>query len=100
MQENNSEVDRCEAGVAPVSCKILAYLAEHPDAQDSLEGITHWWILEQKIKQRLAEVRAAVVELLEKKLIVERKAANGTSYYRINRRKFRLISSLLKKKTC
>jgi len=29
--------------------EILAYLADHPDAQDTLAGIFEWWLLERKI---------------------------------------------------
>jgi len=29
---------------------ILAYLADHPQAMDSVEGITGWWLMRQQIR--------------------------------------------------
>jgi hypothetical protein len=29
---------------------ILGYLAEHPRASDTLEGIAEWWIMRQQIR--------------------------------------------------
>ena len=63
----------------------MAYLARHPDAQDTIEGIAEWWLLEQRIVRAIAEVKAALAELVAKNLIVERKDKTGRSYYRLNK---------------
>lgn len=85
-------------GKSQVAYKILAYLTEHPKAQDTLEGIVEWWLLEQKIKRRIAEVKKALAELVTKGLVVERKGKDSRSYYRINRLKYREISDYLKRR--
>jgi len=36
-----------------ISLKILAYLLNNPNAQDTLEGISEWWLLDQDIKNEL-----------------------------------------------
>jgi hypothetical protein len=75
---------------------ILAYLTERQDAQDTLEGIAEWWLLEQKISSRTAEVREALSELVASELIVERKTGDAQTYYRLNRRKVDAIAVALK----
>ncbi|MFZ0312677.1 MAG: hypothetical protein WAL85_08230 [Candidatus Korobacteraceae bacterium] len=47
-----------------VALSILAYLVEHPDAKDSLEGIGVWWI-EDSAKCSQPELRGAVEALVE-----------------------------------
>jgi len=75
--------------------EILAYLFENPDAQDTLEGIMEWWLLEQKIKRQTAKVKEALAELVAKGLVVERQGKDARTHYRINRRKLREIRALL-----
>lgn len=33
--------------------EILAYLSEHPDAEDTLAGIAEWWLLKQKVRHKM-----------------------------------------------
>lgn len=49
--------DQREREIADAVC---AYLAEHPGAMDTLEGIADWWLTRQRIR--------ADVELLERVL--------------------------------
>ena len=65
--------------------QILDYLTAHPKAQDTIEGITQWWLLEQDIKRSMAHVRAALVELIARKLVVEDNGPDGRVRYRVNR---------------
>jgi hypothetical protein len=81
--------------LSTIAQEILAYLAEHPLAQDTLEGIMHWWLLEQQIKHSTLEVQAALGELAAQGWVVERKGKDGGVHYRINRRKVREIRTLL-----
>jgi hypothetical protein len=68
-----------------VAQQILAYLTAHPKAQDTIEGITQWWLLEQDIKRSMAHVRAALVELIARKLVVEETGPDGRVRYRVDR---------------
>lgn len=45
-----------------LAAELLAYLRDHPEAGDTADGITQWWIH----RQRLAVVRAAVEAALER----------------------------------
>lgn len=90
--------DESSIGKSQIAYKILAYLAEHPEAQDTLEGIVEWWLLEQQIKHQTAKVKKVLTELVAEGLILERKGDLRT-YYRINRRKYKKIRALLKQNT-
>ena len=80
-----------------VKYQILAYLAENPDAGDTMEGIVEWWLLAQTIKRETEKVKDALDELVARGLITERKGRRSSpTYYRINRRKYKKIQALLK----
>jgi hypothetical protein len=71
----------------PIPDQILAYLIEHPRAQDTLEGITEWWLLEQRIRYAVAEVDGVLHDLVANDLLVARQGADGRIYYALNRAK-------------
>ncbi len=75
---------------------ILAYLIDNPDAQDTLEGIIQWWLLEQKIKYQTKMVKEALEELVANGLILERKTENSNTSYRINKEEIERIKEILK----
>jgi hypothetical protein len=80
---------------SPIFYEILAYLAEHPEAQDSVEGIVEWWVLEQRIKRAKAPVKAALTQLVAEELVIPREDAAGCTTYRVNRSKLRDIRRIL-----
>ncbi|MBV8901861.1 MAG: hypothetical protein JOY92_17305 [Verrucomicrobia bacterium] len=75
----------------PLADEVLAYLVEHPQAQDTLEGIAEWWLLEQRIRDAVADVEAALSELVTKGFLVARQCADGQTYYGLNRDKEREV---------
>lgn len=76
--------------------EILAYLAENPLAQDTVEGVVEWWLLDRRIKDHTAEVKEALHDLVSRGLVLERRGKDARSYYRVNRRKLREISKIIK----
>jgi hypothetical protein len=80
---------------SPIFYEILAYLVEHPEAQDTMEGIVEWWLLEQRIKRQTSRVKATLTELIALGLVLERKGRDRRVHYRINRRKAAEIRRLL-----
>lgn len=78
--------------------EILAYLIDHPNARDTLEGIVEWWLLEQQIKFQTARVKDALSDLVARGLILEKKGSNSQIHYRINQEKYKEIQELFKQK--
>ena len=87
----------CTTDKSQIARQVLSYLTEHVGAQDTFEGIVEWWLLEQRIKQRAAEVREVLDDLAGRKLIVERTGRDERTRYRINPRKVKAIRALLEK---
>ena len=83
---------------SPIFYEILAYLADHPEAQDTVEGIVEWWLLEQRVKQATAQVQTALTQLVTEKLVVIREGQTGRVSYRVNRSKLRNIRRMLKER--
>jgi len=54
-----------------VAQSILGYLAEHPQAMDTVEGIAQWWIMRQQIRVNVTTLMRVVEELAEKGLLEE-----------------------------
>ena len=77
---------RTKEPLADIAREILAYLSAHPGAQDTIEGIIEWWLLEQDIKRSMPQVQAALAELITRGLIVEHHGTDGRVRYRLDRR--------------
>lgn len=78
---------------------ILSYLAEHPNAQDTFEGILNWWLLDQEIKRHASIVKKALTELVTKGFIVERHGRDSVTHYRMNKQRHWEIKELSKQKS-
>jgi hypothetical protein len=78
--------------------EILLYLIDHPKAQDTLEGIVEWWLLERQIKFQTARVKEALSQLVAKGFILEKKGPDARIQYRIRQSKYKEIQALFKQK--
>jgi hypothetical protein len=78
-----------------ISYDILAYLAEHPDAQDTAEGIAGWWLPERPAGPNAAHVKEALAELVALELVLARTNENARTYYKVNRGKLGEIAAVL-----
>jgi hypothetical protein len=76
--------DSLEPG--PVAAQILAYLSAHPDAQDTVEGIAEWWLLEQRISDTTTAVREALAELVARGMASQHIGRDGRILYAGSRR--------------
>lgn len=85
-----------ESARNPVAQDILTYLLAHSEAEDTIEGIVDWWLLEEKIKHRTKEVQAVLDELVAQTLITTRESKDSRIRYGINKGKMDEIRELLK----
>ncbi len=44
---------------------IMRYLAEHPKASDTLDGIAEWWIMRQQVQVEFSALKKVLSELTE-----------------------------------
>ena len=78
--------------------EILAYLVDHPNARDTLEGIVEWWLLERQIKFQTARVKEALSDLVTRGLILEKKGSNSQIHYRVKQSAYEEIQEFFKRK--
>lgn len=87
----------CTTEESEIARDVLGYLVDNPDAQDTLEGIVEWWLLERKIESRTTKVRQALSEMVAEGLILERTGTDSRVRYVINGGKQDEIRALLRK---
>jgi Fe2+ or Zn2+ uptake regulation protein len=86
----------CNASKAHLARRVLEYLAERQDAQDTLEGIVEWWLIKQQIVEQTATVRGVLAELVTEGLLVARADSGARTFYSLNRQRADDISTYLK----
>jgi hypothetical protein len=74
---------------------ILSYLAENPDAQDTLKGISEWWLSEQPRQPNAAAVEESVARLVTVGLVIATAREGAQTYYKVNRERLEEIKALL-----
>lgn len=72
---------------SPIAIEILAHVVGHPNAQDTIEGLVEWWLLERRIAEARLEVRLALTELVGRGLMIEAFGADGRARYKLHQDK-------------
>jgi Fe2+ or Zn2+ uptake regulation protein len=62
--------------------EIARYLADHPDAADSAEGIRRWWLLRQRFDEAALQVQRALDRLEAAGEVEKQVLPDGTVIYR------------------
>jgi hypothetical protein len=66
--------------------EILEYLAKCPDAQDTIDGILHWWVLDAYIQKWAPKITETVSQLVERGFLEEKPHSDGRTFYHISAR--------------
>jgi hypothetical protein len=61
----------CQPSACDVVRQVLGYFVRYPDASDSLEGITHWRLAEERIHRAVEETKTALDWLVDEGFLVE-----------------------------
>ena len=72
-----------EDDVKSVAAEIMMYLHQHPMASDSLDGITHWWLVQQAIMKNIELVEQALEHLANEGKVLK-KNNNHDAIYSLN----------------
>jgi hypothetical protein len=64
-----------------IAGEILAYLEQHPEAEDTEEGIAKWWLLKVGINREIDGIRDAL-EDLEGRSKIESFSVSGKKIYK------------------
>jgi len=78
-----------------ISLRILSYLAENPEANDTPEGITEWWLLEREIREQSAAVERTLAGLAAEGWLLAARTAGSPTRYRLNPARVEEIRTLL-----
>ncbi len=75
---------RSDDDVNSVAAEIMTYLHRRPMASDSLDGITHWWLVQQAIVKNKRLVEQALTHLAQEGKIVKRIGSNSEAIYSLD----------------
>lgn len=75
---------------------VLQCFARFPKRDDTLSGIVQWWLLENRIEWAVAEVQAALNELVARQIVIEWSSADGQKRYKANPERRDELKALLK----
>ena len=82
-------------GDEQISRGILQYLAEHPDAKDTIEGILKWWLPAGRVWKR-GEVQESLNLLTSKEWLTRRGTVPSKEIYGINKDQLEEIRKFLR----
>jgi len=84
MSDQKQRRNSRDSQIEMLAERIMGYLQQHPEAEDTLEAITEWWILEQNIRVEMMKVQEALERLVEGNALAMRRGGDGRATYRLN----------------
>jgi hypothetical protein len=85
----------CESDEASITREILSYLLTHRKAEDTIEGIVDWWLLEERIRYRTKVVQTVLDKLVEERFVLVRRSTDEKIRYGINDQKIDEIHEII-----
>ena len=75
MVKHEHEVER-------IAEEIQLYFFNHPNAADTLDGITRWWLTRQRYEEATTLVKKALESLIARGLVAQTRNATEQHIYR------------------
>jgi hypothetical protein len=75
--------------ISEIAAEIQRYLANHPNATDSLDGVQRWWLVRGAVEAPSLSVQQALDLLIDEGLVMKKVLPDGTAVYAGNRRGLR-----------
>ena len=73
--------NQANADIAEIARAIERYLAKHPNAADSAEGIRRWWLMRLRYEESAQQVQQALEQLLRQGVVTKRVLTDGQVLY-------------------
>lgn len=80
LPRSNEDRDQRGERIDRVARDVARYLAAHPDATDTVDGIARWWLARQRYDDARDLVSAALDRLVERGL-VQKHTRNGVTLF-------------------
>lgn len=71
-----------QVDVASLKQEVLGYLNEHPQAQDTLDGVLQWWLVRNRVTAGLNWLYTALEELEAEGWVCKVTGPDGQQWYR------------------
>ena len=78
---------RKEDDIEIIAEDIMEYLRQRPMASDTLDGVVHWWLLQQSILQNKIFVERALEKLTEAGKVSKTINANRDAVYSLAKKR-------------
>jgi hypothetical protein len=87
MKVKGTEKVVARLNLSPLESEILGYLEGNQPAEDTLQGIVEWWLLNQHVRLAITAAKKALVQLVIRGKVVEVQGPDGRIHYRAKHRK-------------
>jgi hypothetical protein len=71
-----------EERVETIALEITRYLVGRPDAADTFDGISHWWLARIRLDEGRAQVQQALDRLVQRNVVTRTILPDGNVLYR------------------
>lgn len=81
MVDSEQESDFSSDEVMQIAHRIESYLSDRVGAANTLEGIVHWWLMQQKMLEQEDFVKQAILYLHEQGKVEKKSLPDGTDLF-------------------